>query len=539
MHEFVSRIVLLWGWRRVAVAMLAGAVSVLAFAPFGLFPILFVTFPVLIWLLDGAAPKAGSRGLRRLLPAAVVGWSFGFGYFLAGLHWVGGAFLVESEGLRWAAPVAVVALPAGLALVWAFAAMLARLLWSEDFRRILAFAAAFTMAEWVRGHIFTGFPWLLPGYALTATDSLAQSASLFGAYGLTWASCAIFAAPGAVSPRQTTRSGLAYGAVALVALVCLGVFGWVRLDLANDVVAQSTRVRIIQPNIAQNEKWNPAHKDRIFQTYLDLSDKALSPERAGIAGVDILVWPESAPPFVLMNDPAALDKIRALLPTGTVLLTGAIRMAPALRNGVASDVYNSILAFDHDAARMAHYDKVTLVPFGEYLPLKSVLGRMGLTHLAFMRGGYTAGVSRKTMNLPGIPPFSPLICYEIIFSGSVLDRKNRPAWLLNVTNDAWFGYSIGPYQHLHQARIRAIEEGIPVVRSANTGISAIIGPYGRTREALALNVAGVIDAQLPAIAAPTIFFRYGIQIVIGLVFLSLSVVLFPRVNTWRRNRYNR
>ncbi len=539
MHEFVSRIVLLWGWRRHAVAFVAGAVSILAFAPFNIFPVLFVTFPLLIWLLDGASAPAGSRGLRRILPAFAVGWTFGFGFFVAGLHWIGGAFLVEAEAFAWVLPFAVILLPAGLALFWAVAAVLARGLWSEDFRRVLSVALAFTAMEWLRGHVLTGFPWLLPGYALTATDSLAQAASVFGIYGLTFLSFAIFAAPAALSPRQASVSGVAFMLVALTSLAGLGAYGWTRLAQVQKVETSQTRVRVIQPNIAQNDKWVPKNKEDIFQLYLDLSDKALSPERAGIDGVDVLVWPESAPPFVLAEDAQALQKIDALLPPGTTLLTGAIRVARSETENGQSRLYNSLLALNDKAAIIAHYDKHILVPFGEYLPFKRVFNSIGITSLTATRGGYTAGNARKTLKVSNLPPFSPLICYEIIFSGAVTAPINResaeilPRWLLNVTNDAWFGNSIGPYQHLQQARIRAIEEGLPLVRAANTGISAIVDPYGRIIDKVELNITGVLDIQLPTTLSTTLFLRHGIQIVIGLLSLSLLVVLSSRL---RRRR---
>jgi apolipoprotein N-acyltransferase len=499
-------IILAWGWKRAAIALLAGALSSLAMAPFNAWPVLFLTFPVVVLLIDGAA--AGS--LRGLPAAAVAGWWFGFGYFVPGLYWIGYAFLVDASTFGWLLPFAVCGLPAYLALFTAFGFALARLIWTRDAWRVLALAASLTLAEWLRGHVLTGFPWNAFGYALTEPLALAQSASLFGLWGLTFLTVAIFASPAVLIDGgfRARRSWLA-PAMALLVLVAMGIYGAARLTRHATAYVENVKLRLMQPNLQQDERFNYSAKAEVMKKYLALSDRSTGPGSTGVRDATILIWPESAFPFFLTREADALAQIADLLPKGTVLITGAVR-APDLPPGVrVTRAYNSIYVIDHDGSVLSSYDKLHLVPFGEYLPFQNWMERLGFVQLTKVQGGFIPGDRRRTMELPRAPRMLPLICYEAIFPGDVVPRGDRPGWIVNLTNDGWFGISTGPYQHLQQTRVRAIEEGLPVVRVANTGISAVIDPLGRIVARLDLGVEGVLDSRLPGAIPPTLFAQTG------------------------------
>lgn len=512
MDRLANAVVLSWGWRRRGIAFAAGALSSLSQPPFFAFPLLWITLPVLVWLLDGAVAQGRSGRVRRLPPAFAAGWWFGFGYFLAGLWWIGAAFLVEADTFGWLMPLAVVALPAGLALFWGLGAMAAQVLWSDDWRRIFALGAGLGGAEWLRGHIFTGFPWNLLGYALTAGEVMMQSAALFGVYALNVLAVVIFAAPAAERSRSVAPIMLSFAAVA-----ALGAYGLIRLAGADVGFVPETRIRIVQPALDQLQKWDPANKDEVLSTYFRLS----SPEGAALMPGTVLVWPESAFPFPLTREPGVLAAIAELLPPGATLVTGAYR-TETLSNG-ERHVFNSIYTIADDGAVLDAYDKTHLVPFGEYLPAADLLRRLGLRQL--VRYGFTAGPRRPLVTLPKGLSFAPLICYEVVFPGAVLPRGPRPDFLLNVTNDGWFGTTIGPYQHFHQARVRAVEEGLPLIRAANTGISGKIDPYGRVVAVGTLGVTASIDTGLARAIEPTFYARWREHILALLMAACIAVLL--------------
>ncbi|MCC2110737.1 MAG: apolipoprotein N-acyltransferase [Hyphomicrobiales bacterium] len=519
MKALADRLILLWGWRRAAVAALAGALSALAFPPFDFFPVLWLTMPVFVWLLDGAIDEGGRFSAYR--PAFAVGWSFGFGYFLAGMWWVGSAFLVEAETFGILLPFAVVLLPAGLALFWGLAALAARFMWPGNWFRILSLALALAVAEWLRGHLFTGFPWNLFGYVFAATLPTMQLAALIGSYALTIPAVIIFAAPATFWDGGNGRRRYGLGLIAAILLAAIFGYGAVRLQTPPPEDVAGVSLRIVQPSIDQRAKWRPENRKAVFERYLTLSQSQPSPDRIGLLTVSHLIWPESAFPFVLTETPEALAAIAEMLPAETTLITGALRTEPAPATGGRRPAFNSIYVLNDEGEIIAAYDKTRLVPFGEFLPFQSILESIGLEQLTRLRGGFTAGVRRQPLSTPGTPSFQPLICYEIIFPGKVLGEGDRPVWLLNVSNDAWFGDSPGPYQHLRQAQLRAVEEGLPVIRAANTGISAIIDSYGRPLAQLGLGEPGVIDGALPGALSPPPAARYG-----SMVFWILSAIVF-------------
>jgi apolipoprotein N-acyltransferase len=519
-------IILAWGWKRAAIALVAGALSALAMEPFNAWPVLFLTFAVMVWLIDGA----GAGRMRGVPAAAMAGWWFGFGYFVPGLYWIGYAFLVDASTFAWLLPFAILGLPAYLALFTAFGFALARLIWTRDASRVIALAATLTLSEWLRGHVLTGFPWNAFGYALTEPLALAQTASLIGLWGMTFLSVAIFASPAAlIDGSSRGRKPWIAPVIALLLLIAMGIFGGIRLMRQPTTMVAKVKLRIMQPNLQQDVRFNYSAKAEVMQKYLTLSDRASGPESTGVRDVSILIWPESAFPFFLTREADAMAQIADLLPKGTVLITGAVR-APDLPPGVRiTRAYNSIYAIDHDGSVLSVYDKLHLVPFGEYLPYQNWMEKLGFVQLTKVQGGFIPGTRRRTMEIPNAPRMLPLICYEAIFPGDIVPHNDRPGWIVNLTNDGWFGISTGPYQHLQQTRMRAIEEGLPVVRAANTGISAVIDPLGRIVARLGLGLEGVLDSSLPSANPPTVYARVGDIPATIMVFAAFIFVTRRRV----------
>ena len=518
-------VMLAWGWRRILIAFAAGALTTLALPPLSVWPAPFLTFPILVWLIDGAA--AGRWG--GIVSAAATGWWFGFGYFLVGLYWIGNAFLVDAKTFGWLLPFAVMLMPAGLALFTALGVALARLLWTRGAARVLALAVALTVAEWLRGHVLTGFPWNAFGSALATPLSLAQSGALIGLWGLTFIAVFIYASPAVLmdDPTDSRRRWLA-PAVGAVVLTAMAAYGAIRLNSAPTSYVDNVRLRIMQPNLQQDDKFRYSQKQAVMDRYVALSARAGGPQSTGMADVTHLIWPESAFPFFLTREPDALAQIAALLPDGAVLITGAARAPVSVPNAAVTRAYNSIYVIDHDGSVLSVYDKVHLVPFGEYLPFQDFLEGLGLMQLTKVSGGFIPGDRRRLMSAPRAPSFVPLVCYEIIFPGAAVPRGERASWMLNVTNDGWFGMSSGPYQHFQQARLRAIEEGLPLVRAANTGISAVIDPLGRVIRSLPLGSEDVLDSSLPRPLPATLYARFGDAPVAAIVGLAFIVVISRR-----------
>ena len=526
-------VVLADGWRRCAIAFVAGAIGALAMPPVGFFPALIVTMSVAVWLLDGCGAKNDAGLLRtRLRAAAAAGWFLGFGYFVGGFYWLGAAFLVEPDRFAWALPLGVFGLPAMLAIFPAVGFVISLMLWSSSAARVLALAFGLGVAELARGYLFTGFPWNDFGMALGQHVTPAQIASFVGLHGLTPLVVAICAAPATLADPAGRRWFFSPVAVAAASLALIAGYGSVRLSNAVVGNTPNVKLRIMQPNLPQDAKFRPSAGPEVLRRYLDLSDRSTSPSVAGLVNVTHLIWPESAFPFVLSREPQALNMIAATLGNHTILLTGAIRMDAGARSDGAA--YNSLLAVDGSGRIVASSDKVHLVPFGEYLPGGRFLRAMGLRQFIALPGGFTAGETRRIMNVPGLPPFQPLICYEAIFPGEVTPNARsdgptpRPAFLLNVTNDGWFGLTSGPYQHLAQARLRSIEEGLPLVRAANTGISAVVDPYGRTLKELPLGIEGILDSPLPKPIEPTFFSRHPVAPVAAMFLALLAASLAGR-----------
>ena len=387
------------GWRRAWIAFLAGVASALAVAPFNAWPVLFLTFPILVWLVDGSA--AGRW--NGVWNAAAAGWCFGFGYFVAGLYWIGYAFLVDAKTFGWLLPIAVTGLPAYLALYTGLGLALARLIWVRGPVRLLALAVALTAAEWLRGHLLTGFPWNTFGYALTEPLALAQSVSLIGVWGLTFLAVAIFATPAVIADdRNDTPHPYRAPVIALAVLAAMAGYGAARLATHKTAYVPGVKLRIMQPDLQQDAKFNYAAKDAVMARYLKLSNRATGPQSKGAGDATVLIWPESAFPFFLAQQPDALAEIAALLKPHTELITGAVRASPRSKPGHVR-AYNSVYVIDPDGSIRGIYDKVHLVPFGEYLPFEPLLEKLGLQNLTKQVGGFLAGDRRRAMDVPGAP----------------------------------------------------------------------------------------------------------------------------------------
>ncbi|MEZ5920854.1 MAG: apolipoprotein N-acyltransferase [Parvularculaceae bacterium] len=496
--RLLARLIETPGWKRRGVAFAAGICAALAQAPFYLLPLMAAGYAVFLLLTDAAR--------REACPARAgfsLGWFFGFGYFVLGLYWLGNAFLVQAEEFAWMIPFVLTAFPAFLALFFAGAGAAVAKLKIEGPLRIFPAAAALMVFEYLRGHILTGLPWNLPAQALAGTAAGAQTAAWWGAYGLSLVALILAMTPAAFATAG--KQGFVKGAVlSVVGIAALFMIGFVRLWTAGAHEVPDVFVRIVQPDIPQREKIDGDLWQRNYERQISMS---AAPGPA--TGTLFIVWPENAVP-VIDEVQSGLDALHKALPANAILLAGAVRREIDAKGG--ERFFNSFSVIeDKDGARLpvAHYDKHHLVPFGEYLPLQGLLRAVGLAQLAPYDDGFTAGPGPRAIRLDGVPAFSPIICYEAIFPGAIYPKGDRPDFIVNVTNDGWFGDSSGPRQHLDQARLRVIETGLPMARSANTGVSALFDAAGRLNSTVGLYKAGVIDAPLPKALPPTLYDRIG------------------------------
>lgn len=508
LDQTAGRIKAATGWQRALIAFLAGLAAALALAPIYALPLMAVGFSVLILLIDGAYDAGRPRR-----SAFAAGWFFGFGYFLASIYWMAFSFFVQADQFAWMAPFAVLGMPAFLAFFTGLSCFAAVKFWRPGWPRIFMFAAIWTLFEYARGHVLTGLPWNLVGQALAGSAIGAQTAAWYGAYGLSLITVLLAAAPAAeLDARRPPKAVLSGLAAMLIGAGLLFAVGALRLSLPEPDHDGENFLRIVQPNIPQREKIDPNMWGRNFTRQLELSNGAAPAE-----GRLFIIWPENGAPL-LSEATTALRVLSEELPENSVLLAGAIRRAID-RDGIER-YYNSIAIIPETPVgrrAVAHYDKHHLVPFGEYLPLYDWLRMIGLAQLTpYGDAGFSAGDGPAVLNAGG-PSFAPLICYEVIFPGAIYPKDKRPEWLLTVTNDAWFGDTSGPRQHLDMARLRSIEAGLPMARSANTGISAIIDAKGRILERVSLYRTGKIEAPLPPPLPQTLYDRVGDWLFLALV----------------------
>ena len=497
-------------WVRLALGAIAGALMTTGHPPVGLPWALFLAVPALVWLV-GTSP-----GVRA---AALVGWAAGFGYLVTALHWIGHAFLVDPDQFALLMPLGVLVLPAGLALYWAAGFAAARWLWPGGvLRGALLLAACWTAAEMARSHLFTGFPWALPGYVWVDLPPM-QAAAWVGPYGMTLLTLVLCGLPLAAALQRRW----AVAALALAAGAGVWIAGAARVPEATAYAPDAPVVRVVQPNAPQHLKFLPGHRDEFYRRTLDAT---AAPAEPGLDAPDIVVWPETAVHFVPEGRPDEVARIADAAAGATVIL-GAMHVERGIEgrdrwtNALETVLPNGTLG--------PRYDKHHLVPFGEYMPFWSVARHLGLPQ--FTAGpGFAAGPGPRTLAPGGLPPFSALICYEAIFPHEVVADGPRPDWMVQLTNDAWFGTFAGPQQHYAQARIRAIEQGLPIVRAANTGVSAVVDSHGREITSLALDSYGKIDSKLPSALPPTLYSRTGDTPALVLVVI---VILFGAVGRGR------
>ena len=510
---------------RWALALAAGLAAALAHPPFGLLPGL-LGYPLLLWLVDTADAD------RPLRSAFWRGWLAGLAYFAVGTWWIAEAFMVDAANQGWMDPFAVALMAGGVALFWGAACLVYRWAAVTGVARVLVFAGIFAGFEWLRGHVLTGFPWNLPGETWKAGSAMSQAAALVGAYGLTWLTLAMTAS---IVVWREGRAGKA--AVGLAAATCAGLFlfGVARTqpDTAPSDTDQPT-IRIVQADIKQSAKYDPAEFRRIVDAYVELTSRPYPGGRVA----DIVVWPEGAIPDAIDNYLAPGTWTRAAiegaLKPGQTLLVGAYRV-----EGTQADyrVFNSLVAVRRTGEGLEAsgvYDKHRLVPFGEFLPLDKLMGAWGVKTLVHVGDGFSAGPPPQPMHPAGLPVFQPLICYEGLYPGFTRNGARasgaRPDFIVNVSNDAWFGATSGPLQHLNLSSYRAIEEGIPIVRATPTGVSALIDAGGAIIPgALHLGDSGVIDRTLPSRRFDTPFRRLGDTAFLVMLLISGLLGLLKRV----------
>jgi apolipoprotein N-acyltransferase len=446
-----------------------------------------------------------------------LGWVFGYTYFLGSLYWIGNAPRVV--GILFAAPLAAFGIPAGLAFFSAAATLATFWLVKTPLSRVFAFTAFWSIFEWLRGHILTGLPLSLLGY--TWDVPLLQTTSLIGIYGLTALTtlgACIFA---------SRHKGWIISV--LVGLVALGVWGDYRVTQSqglDQMNKSEINLRIVHASIPQDTKWLAEHFQENLDRYMALSH--LPAEKPLTA----VIWPESSVPTFVENSPTLLKILAQAAPIGGSLVFGAPRE-------VEGHLRASMMVLDSDDRLAAIYDKSHLVPFGEYIPIRSMIPFQTVRDFLSMIAGnrdYVPGSGIRTLKVPGLPSFSPLICYEAIFPHAVIDEKDRPQWMLNITNDAWFGHSSGPYQHLQSVRVRAIEEGMPLIRSANNGISAVVNSFGQILYRLELDEIGFIDFTLPKhLNYATLYQRWGDLLFAVIMVALLALAVAYRPNQKRKN----
>lgn len=496
-------------WAKLS-AFTFGAVLTAALPPFYYTIALFIAFAGLMFLLCRAT---------TLKKAAAIGYWFGFGYFCFGFYWIGNALLVDVTETGWLYPIVLFLNGAFFGLFTIIPAMMTRL-GRNNLSKMLLFAAGWCLfTEWLRGFILTGFPWNPISSVLTFSPAMLQLLALIGTYGVSLVLVFIASLPAYWLLKPNSKTAW----IMILSLLCwLGIWQYGLYVLDKRVYVpdgHSLVVRLVQPSIPQTLKWDKSVLEENLQTYIDLSNAKDS------SFVDFTIWGETASPFDVMSDYPHNRKVMAAVPTYGYLITGFLRRVP---RGYGVTPYNSLAVMNTKGEIEAWYDKSHLVPFGEYMPFRRYLPEW-VHPLANVVAEFGRGPQYKTLQVGIHPAFAPLICYEVIFSDQVVRKgAQKPAWAVVLTNDGWYGISAGPYQHLAAAQMRAVEEGLSVVRSANSGISAVINPYGEIKAQIALGARGAIDALVkPEEAHQTVFGTYGNKIPLALsgVFLLLGLLV--------------
>ncbi len=509
--------IILKPWPARGICFLLGALGALAFAPLFIFPAILLTFSCIWFLLEQHLENNTSY-----LKLFYLGWWFGLGHFTVGLYWISFALTVDLNAFWWVVPFALFGIPSILAVFTGIAFAVIKIWPFQGISRAFAFAATWVGLEWIRGHIFTGFPWNLAGYTWGFNLDLSQLASLIGIYGLSLLVILLSLSINFLVKRNAAERN---AAIFIGIIVLAGWFwGKNRLLYPEEKNSPSLAIRIVQPNIPQTLKWKPLEQHANLETLLALTDK---PSPLPLKAV---IWPETAVSFFLEHEPALRKKIAHSLPKESLLFTGALRRTPPEQKPM--QIWNSLIVMNDQGEIVGFYDKSHLVPFGEYLPFRTqldkIFGKGSIKKITAGTVDFTSGPGPQSIQTAeNLPPFSGLVCYEVIFPSAIINRNQpRPGWIINVTNDGWYGKTSGPYQHLEMTRFRAIEEGVPLIRAANTGISAVFNAYGQTLGSIALGKQDVLDVLIPA---PTyhvpLYAKWGDWITLSLI-LSVLFLAF-------------
>lgn len=489
-----------------------GGCAALGQAPWGLWPIAVAAYAAVLWRA-AAAPSVRAGAMRAL--------AMGTGHFALALSWITQPFLVEADVYGWMAPFALMLTAIGGGMFWALPAWAGGRIGADARGRVLATAAAMVASDWARGWIFTGLPWALAGHIWIDTPAV-QLAAWGGAMVLSALTLTAAALPALARAEGGGLVAIARNAALAAMLIAAAWFAGLA-RLAHPLPPDHAQVvRLVQPNADQTLKWSAEWGPVFYARLLELSAQPLDPA-LGAARPAVVVWPETSVPFLLDEADPMLPEIAAA--AGAPVLAG-------IQRGDGARWFNSLAVLNPDAQVGAVYDKFHLVPFGEYVPWGDALARFGITAFAAQHGnGYSPGAGPRVLDLPGLPDFQPLICYEAVFERDLARAAvggRRPGWLLQITNDAWFGTRSGPYQHLAQARLRAVQSGLPLLRAANTGVSASIDAYGRVRGNLPLGTAGALDARLPGALGPTLWWRWGDTPMLGIMVAVLAALIARR-----------
>ena len=493
----------LTGWRRNLTAFVLGTLMTLTLAPFFIFPLIIPSFTGLYWLVESAPSRR-----RRFFD----GWWWGWGFYMTGLYWFCVALLTDADSFGWLIPFALFGLTGVIAIYSGVACWLMSWVRGRGIGRLVVFSIIWTVVEYARGHLFSGFPWNLPGYSFGFSTVSLQMASLVGVYGLTLFTVLL----GSSFAVLNCKNGTKYGAI-LWGVFAFGL-GWGQWRIAHvdQAYVDGVMLRLVQANISQPHKWDPKLQMQ------GLRDNVRLTQSPGLDKITHVIWPETAVPYAIEPDKSLVHMLGSALPRDTMLLTGGLHTEGEDKT---FRIWNSMVMIAHDGAILGTYDKIHLVPFGEFQPLRDFVPKEWMTPVGDT--DFSRGAAVHTLQWPGLPPMIPLICYEAIFPEMSFNAEGEqhPGMLLTITNDAWFGMSIGPYQHFHMARMRAVEQGVPLVRVANTGISAVVDGMGRITASLPLGEQGVLDAQLPKeLPDPTIYHNYANFItILGLSALILTI----------------
>jgi apolipoprotein N-acyltransferase len=506
------RIAALSGWRRNVFAFAMGVFATLTLAPFYLFPLLLPAFSGLLWLLDAAPSR------RRMF---LDGWWWGWGFYMSGLYWFCIALLTDPAKFGWLIPPTLFGLTGLIALHSGLACWIMSWIRVRGISKIVVFTVVWTLVGWLRGHWFSGFPWNLEGYSFAVTDASLQMASVGGIYGLTWFAVLLGTSPVALGVR---KKGIVYACALWALFVSGSMWGAGRLHQANAIpepqrYVKGVMLRLVQANISQPHKWEPSRQQDGLKAHAQLT------RSPGLDNITHVIWPETSVPFVVNPGTPIASFLGRLMPENTLLIAGALRSEGEQNRDFR--LWNTLVAVNDTGSVVAGYDKIHLVPFGEFLPLRFVLPRSWTTPVGDM--DFSRGEGGRLVEFPGLPPSLPLICYEVIFPELSLPDTLRPQWLLSVTNDAWFGSSSGPYQHFDMARMRAVEQGVPLVRVANTGISAVVDSFGQVQAMIPLHSRGILDAHLPVALPDEPFYRHFSHAILPLLLgVGVGLVIYQQ-----------